>query len=127
GRFDGMAVAESARMKRIVMGLGAILCIGVIAGACGGTTAFACGTVTCSGDEICLHPCCGGAPPQCEAADDAGTCPQGTTETTSCSNYSATNKCLPAPCTPPPPYCAPKANTCQGYLQDSENCFQGCA
>jgi len=104
--------------------------VAVVVFACGGQAPFACGSTTCSsGDDICVHPCCGGAPPQCEAADDAGTCPQGTTvaSPSGCENYSATNKCLPAPCTPPAPYCAPKSSSCPGAVQDPQNCYEGCA
>jgi len=116
------------RMKKIaaaIAGAGVI----VVVFACGGQESFACGSTTCSGDEVCLHPCCGGALPQCVATDDAGACPEGTSVASfnSCGNYSTTNQCLPPPCTPPAPYCAPKGDFCQGYQQDPQNCFQGCA
>src|SRR5438477_5366269 len=92
-------------MKRV---LGFLVLAGV-ALACGGTTVdplleggandgandgysrdasepFSCGTSTCGGDEVCVHPCCGGAPPMCEPLDDGGTCPDGYTISNQCWN-----------------------------------------
>src|SRR5205814_9401982 len=37
----------------------------------------ACGTRSCGADEVCIFPCCGGAPPQCQPPPDGGTCPTG--------------------------------------------------
>jgi hypothetical protein len=99
----------------------------VVVFACGGQERFACGSTTCAGDELCMHPCCGGAPPPCVAADDAGTCPYGNGGLGYCSNYTTATPCTPAPCTPPPPYCAPKGTFCEAGQGDSQNCYEGCA
>ena len=84
---------------------------------------FACGTTTCSGDSVCVHPCCGGAPPPCEEPSDAGVCPPGTMT----GGYCPTG-CTPIPCTPPPDYCAPanEQNGCAPQM-DSHDCYQACA
>ncbi|HEX4513302.1 MAG TPA: hypothetical protein VH054_07190 [Polyangiaceae bacterium] len=61
---------------------------------------FACGKAFCTTEEICIHPCCGGAM-ICAALEDAGTCPQGLTISQQCPpEQPCTNVC-----TPPPPYC----------------------
>jgi len=116
-------------MIRYLVGA-AVGAFGVIVVACGGQSSFACGTTSCDSSEVCVHPCCGGAPPQCVAADGSGTCPAGTTKATSseCENFDpSTAPCLPDPCTPPPPYCAPKgAPECAGST-DPENCYEACA
>jgi hypothetical protein len=61
-----------------------------------------CGKSICSGDQVCVHPCCGGAL-VCEPEDDGGACPQGLTPSTTCP--------LDTPCSyvcvPDPPYCGP--------------------
>ena len=38
---------------------------------------YACGKLICQSGELCVHPCCGGAPPQCMPKEDGGTCPAG--------------------------------------------------
>lgn len=81
-------------------------------------TGFACGIASCSGDAICIHPCCGGAQ-LCEAMDDGGTCLQG---------FSISQVCPPDQpcsnaCTPPPPYCGSK-NDC-GMVQ-GHDCYFAC-
>lgn len=70
---------------------------------------FACGKVLCQGGEICVHPCCGGAPPACTPKPDGGTCPTGTTEDSNCGGEPG---CRPDPCTPPLPYCSPSPTNC---------------
>jgi len=116
-------------MKRVI----GFLVLGGLALACGGTTVdpltdgggdndgaaidtgkdssepFACGTSTCNGDQVCVHPCCGGAPPPCEPLDDGGTCPDGYVISNQCYNFGTggTTGCVPPPCKPPPDYCAP--------------------
>jgi hypothetical protein len=130
-------------MKR-VMGF---LVMGGVALACGGTSIdplldggggetgkdssepFACGTSTCDGDQICIHPCCGGAAPVCEPLEDGGTCPSGYVLSTQCYNLGgSTTGCQAPPCTPPPPYCAPSSssNMC-GFQQTGHDCYEACA
>jgi hypothetical protein len=134
-------------MKRLLV----LLVIAALSVACGGVTIdplldgggdayspdtgkdssepFACGTSTCGGDQICIHPCCGGAPPACEPLQDGGTCPAGFTISNQCYNFGTggTTGCEPPPCTPPPPYCAPSgtSNTC-GLQNDSHDCYEAC-
>lgn len=74
----------------------------------------ACGETTCDVGNVCVHPCCGGAPPPCFPPDDAGVCPEGTTLGT-CAMGGGTG-CTPGPCTPPAPSCvdAPTPGTCTG-------------
>jgi len=61
---------------------------------------FSCGKSLCSGNEICIHGCCGGAM-ICAALDDGGTCPSGLTLSQQCPpEMPCTNEC-----TPPEPYC----------------------
>ncbi len=90
---------------------------------------FSCGTSTCGGDQICIHPCCGGVQPACEPLEDGGTCPAGYTISNQCYNFGTggTTGCEPPPCTPPPPYCAPSgsSNTC-GLQNDSHDCYEAC-
>lgn len=130
-------------MKRLL----GFLVMGAVALACGGTTIdplldgggndtgkdssepFACGTTTCSGDQICIHPCCGGAPPPCEPLDDGGTCPAGYVFSNQCWNGNGSSSgCVPPPCTPPPPYCAPGGpnNMCGFEQNGSRDCYEAC-
>ena len=130
-------------MKRLL----ALLMMGGVALACGGTTVdpvdgggdtgtdstgpFACGTSTCTGDEVCIHPCCGGAIPLCVDANDAGVCPAGTHASGGANDCAkqgtgVNGTCAPNACTPPPPYCAPKSS-CPGSQQDPQNCYEACA
>ena len=129
-------------MKRL---LGFMVVAGV-ALACGGTTVdplldgggdgsidtgkdssepFACGTSTCSGDQVCIHPCCGGAPPPCEPLEDGGTCPDGYVLSNQCYNFGtgSTTGCAPPPCKPPPDYCAP-AKDCT--MTEGHDCYLLC-
>ena len=65
-----------------------------------GGSSFSCGKSLCSGNEICIHGCCGGAM-ICAALDDGGTCPSGLTLSQQCPpEMPCTNTC-----TPPEPYC----------------------
>ena len=94
---------------------------------------YPCGSTTCGSGEICVHPCCGGAPPPCEPPlDDAGTCPPGT-HWGQC-NYpgpGGPEGCVMDPCTPPPPYCAPvndPQNYCTPMYQNQpRDCYEMCA
>ena len=73
---------------------------------------FACGTAVCPGTDYCVHPCCGGAPPACLPLMDGGTCPTGTSYRASCGLGAPGPGCMPDPCTPPAPYCAPTNDMC---------------
>jgi hypothetical protein len=129
-------------MKRL---LGFVI-LGGVALACGGTTIdplldggsdgysrdgseggdpFACGTSTCGASEVCMHPCCGGAPPACEPLEDGGTCPDGYVLSNQCYNFGTggTTGCEPPPCKPPPPYCAP-AKDCT--MTQDHDCYLLC-
>lgn len=88
------------------------------------TGPFSCGTATCSANEVCVHPCCGGAPPPCYATDDAGACPPGTSTTNPgfCPPQSP-GPCVPDPCTPPPEYCSGDTSSCQPVGHD---CYEAC-
>jgi|GEM_PF-6411093 hypothetical protein len=57
----------------------------------------------CAPGSVCIYPCCGGAPVQCEPKTDAGVCPPGTSE--GCEFGEFPDGCQRDPCTPPPPYC----------------------
>ncbi len=72
-------------------------------------TTQACGVTTCGASQICVHPCCGGAPPQCEAASDAGTCAFGP-----CNVPGSALPCSQRPCSPPAPYCVTVPTSCGG-------------
>ena len=61
---------------------------------------FACGKSFCSGQEICIHGCCGGAQ-ICAPLEDGGTCPQGLSLSQQCPPDSPCSNT----CTPPEPYC----------------------
>jgi hypothetical protein len=74
-------------------------------GACNGT-GFACGTMTCGTSQLCVRPCCGGAPPQCQPFD-GGTCPAGATP---CQGPGGAGCAIS--CTPPPPYCIDTPASC---------------
>src|SRR5207245_9258581 len=47
------------------------------ADAASGDGATGCGAQTCGAHQICVLPCCGGPPPECIPANDAGVCPYG--------------------------------------------------
>jgi hypothetical protein len=70
-----------------------------------GTTA--CGT--CAPGLVCVHPCCGGVPPQCLHRLDSGACPPGT-QAGYC--FGGSGECQLPPCTPPPPYCGAPPQGC---------------
>lgn len=72
--------------------------------ACAGEP-IACGSTSCTGGEICVRPCCGGAPPQC-ITPDAGGCPAGTTVGTCFRNGSPSSGCVEQ-CVPAAPFCRP--------------------
>jgi hypothetical protein len=80
---------------------------------------FECGKSFCDNDQVCIHPCCGGAM-ICEPEDDGGTCPNGTSVSQTCP---AQSPCTYV-CVPDPPYCAP-ANQCQGG-QQGHDCYLAC-
>ena len=71
---------------------------------------YPCGKLICQTGQLCIHPCCGGAPPMCQPKPDGGACPPGTTEDSSCNP--SFGVCRPDPCTPPEPYCSPDPQQC---------------
>jgi hypothetical protein len=93
------------------------------AGTDGGS--FACGSATCSDDQLCVHPCCGGAPPKCEPKPEGGTCPAGTHEGCSYGCSEPGGCCEPDPCTPPPPYCVDPGT--QPCVPQGHDCYLACA
>jgi hypothetical protein len=60
-------------------------------------SAFACGGVVCGAGQVCVHPCCGGAAPPCEARPDGQACPSG---------------CQAPACTPAPASCLTPSAAC---------------
>jgi hypothetical protein len=75
----------------------------------GGSTAFpACGTQTCTSNQICVHPSCGGGiAPACIMLNDGGLCPSGWTYSSFCNNLLSSGPgCRPPPCVNPPAFCA---------------------
>lgn len=84
---------------------------------------YGCGKEICQGNQFCIHPCCGGAPPQClPLPADGGTCPDGF-EPANCPNGPG---CQQKPCTPPPPYCAPTKEPC-GMTPNGRDVYCACA
>jgi len=83
---------------------------------------IACDDVTCSGEEYCVQPCCGGAAPFCMPAEMDGTCPPGYSMGGFC--VDGEGPCAPNPCTPPPGFCAPLSD-CTGDDCPASGCFGG--
>lgn len=68
---------------------------------------FACGNQTCGINQYCVHPCCGGAGPQCLASLADGGCPAGAFPsncTPQIGTYDGGPACAKT-CTPPPARC----------------------
>ena len=66
-----------------------------------------CDDQTCNTSQYCIHPCCGGAPPQCTPLPASGQCDPGThAGCLAPGTCSAASCCQEDPCVPPPPYCA---------------------
>lgn len=87
---------------------------------------YPCGTTTCQSGEVCVHPCCGGAPPPCVPFEDAGVCPAGYQPSNYCNGYQY--GCAPPPCTPPPPYCTPASSGCPySGMSSGRDCYEECA
>lgn len=87
----------------------------------GGSTdggSFACGKELCSGSEICIHGCCGGAM-ICAPLEDGGTCPQGLSISQQCP---AQEPCSNT-CTPPEPYCG---TTQECSMPQGHDCYLLC-
>jgi hypothetical protein len=80
----------------------------------GGTGGSAlCGARACTNGELCVHPSCGGAPPQCITLPDGGQCPNGWTYRAVCNRPPAPGPgCEEPPCTPPSPYCLTRPASC---------------
>jgi hypothetical protein len=76
-------------------------------GAGGGGTGASCGSQSCGSGQVCVHPSCGGVPPACQPATDAGVCTYGPCQTSvGLFPYAG------APCTPDAPYCVPYPAAC---------------
>jgi hypothetical protein len=82
-------------------------------GSGGDASALACGSDTCTANQLCAIPSCGGAPPPCMALPDGGQCPSGWTTVANCP-LSGGPGCQPPPCTPPAPHCVDIAAACNG-------------
>lgn len=68
----------------------------------------------CGSESVCVHPCCGGAPPACLPKTDAGVCPPGTTDGCQINAFPNGEGCQMDPCQPPPPFCEKKAALPEG-------------
>src|SRR5262245_51906247 len=72
-----------------------------------------CGSRACTSSELCVHPSCGGAPPQCIALPDGGQCPTGWTYRAFCSASPTQGPgCEQPPCTPPAAFCTTRPASC---------------
>ena len=81
---------------------------------------FACGTSTCSGSELCIHPCCGGAM-ICAPRGNSGTCPPGLQISQTCpSMQPCSNVCIPAA-----PFCSSTTNNNCMPVQ-GHDCYELC-
>jgi hypothetical protein len=94
-------------------GAGGVSGSGGTAGSGGTGGAGVCGARACTSSELCVHPSCGGAPPQCTALPDGGQCPTGWTYRAVCSTIPVPGPgCEEPPCTPPSPYCFTRPSSC---------------
>jgi hypothetical protein len=72
---------------------------------------FACGTRACNPNQLCVHPCCGGAAPSCMPVPMLGGCPSNLVMVSACPG-SGRPGCQEPPCTPDPPFCIDGASQC---------------
>ncbi|HVV16919.1 MAG TPA: hypothetical protein VHH90_06920 [Polyangia bacterium] len=72
-----------------------------------------CGTQSCASNEVCVRPGCGGGVAVCEPLADGGQCPTGWILSL-CAGGTGRMGCMPGPCTPPAPFCAPLPASCGG-------------
>jgi hypothetical protein len=100
----------------------AALAIVALLGACdesqsgnrNGSDGGVCGAVWCTGDQLCVTPSCGGAPPQCIGVPTGG-CPSGWTLVGRCPDPGLdVPGCMAPVCTPPPPFCTDIPVACDG-------------
>jgi hypothetical protein len=96
-------------------------------GGSGDTGTAACGTAGCGPDMVCVHPCCGGAPPACTAAGKDGACPSGSmlVDPGQCAfGCDAVACCQPTgPCEAPDPYCVAAGElVCGGDPRVADQC-----
>jgi len=83
-----------------------------------------CGDQTCGPAQYCIHPCCGGAPPQCTPLPASGQCDPGTHAGCLAPGTCSASQCCQAdPCTPPPPFCASQP---QGECNAARSCVLAC-
>ena|SRR5688572_5688530 len=90
----------------------------------------ACADAMCGPQEVCVLPCCGGAPPACEPLPAGGECPKGSTVVgpEQCAfGCDADMCCMPfGDCEPAPPYCADAAElVCGGQPRVQDQCSLG--
>ena len=109
-------------MKQRQMGLLVVLAAVVTLGACNstetgdrnGNDGGMCGGAWCTGDQLCVTPSCGGAPPQCIGVPAEG-CPSGWTSVARCPDPGLdVPGCMAPVCTPPPPFCTGVPVACDG-------------
>ena len=79
---------------------------------------FACQNLTCGPTQVCIIPCCGGAPPLCVPLPDGSPC-----NGTQCFVKGSQRGCA-IPCTPPAPYCADPPAACGSNVDC--NCLGTC-
>jgi hypothetical protein len=87
----------------------------------------------CPSDQVQVVPCCGGAPVECVPRLDGGACPMDTSlDESSCQSGSPGTRpggpnavCMPAPCVPPVPYCAPLPPSCDAQMECNDLCSGG--
>ncbi|MDP3273592.1 MAG: hypothetical protein Q8Q09_00250 [Deltaproteobacteria bacterium] len=77
-----------------------------------------CGTESCTGGQVCVQPCCGGAQPPCVRDPVNGPCPAGSVLGL-CTRDGMPSMGCAIQCTPPAAFCAPSpaegacmGNTC---------------
>ena len=89
---------------------------------------LACGKLICQDTEYCIHPCCGGAAPQCLPVLDGGGCPPGSSQG-QCFGPNGLQLGCTTQCTPDPPFCSPKREACPsgGGIPSGRNVSCMCA
>jgi hypothetical protein len=75
-------------------------------------SSFGCDGLVCGVGQVCVHPCCGGSAPPCNARPDGGACPSGWQAVTACPAMHVPGCQAPA-CTPPPAFCVTPPAACQ--------------
>jgi hypothetical protein len=82
----------------------------------GGSDPSGCGNQTCTANQVCIRPCCGGTAPRCTPRpQDGGACPPGTDPVNFCPGSSGAG-CQDSPCTPRAPFCTDVPAACGSNL-----------